>query len=124
LFKSKCQVLFSCAGDEYEYDVQFTHGCLTLNLPDSSSIKVCKLPERQALQVETTLHDMTKDRTDDPDPREANAFALDEEGNFVDVGQRPLHEFLENTLARHLQVEIDLEPQQGPHDKVYGADPT
>jgi hypothetical protein len=35
-----------------------------------------------------------------------------------------LHEYLEDHLAKHLKVQLDLEPQPGPHDKVYGADPT
>ena len=44
-------------------------------------------------------------------------------GEFADGGIA-LHDYLEDHLAKHLKVQLDLEPQLGAHNKVYSPDPT
>lgn len=101
-------------GDGFEYDVSMRNGCLLLKLPGGGGLKVCKVPNEESLQVETTLSAMTGEMTDQPDPRQTSAFAYDQEkGGFVDAQQRKLHSFLEQALSRHLQVKLNLSPKTG-----------
>ena len=47
-----------------------------------------------------------------------------EGGEFVDGGME-LHQYLEDHLAKHLKVQLDLDPTGGlGGDKTYGPDPT
>ncbi|KAH7617113.1 hypothetical protein NADE_006899 [Nannochloris sp. 'desiccata'] len=121
-------------GAEFEYDVQLTSGCMRVKLPDDAQVLICKDPQEQELKVESNLHviygggDGSGGSEEGADPREEASFKfIEEQGDFMTTdagGGIPLHQFLEDHLARHLNVELDLEPQPGPHDKVYGSDPT
>ncbi len=118
---------------------------MRVKLPDDAEVIICKSPQDQELKVESNLHIIyggggggggagkknasggNESGGEGFDPREEASFKfIEEEGEFVntDGGSVPLHQYLEDHLAKHLNVELDLEPQPGPHDKVYGADPT
>lgn len=45
-------------GDQFEYDVQLTSGCMRLKLPDDAEVVICKDAQEQALKVESNLHDV------------------------------------------------------------------
>lgn len=96
-----------------------TSGCLTLNLPNDAKVVVCKTPGDFALHVESNLHDVYGGG----DPRDEAEFRLTPEGDFSDGGME-LHDYLEDHLAKHLKVQLDLEPQPRPKEEVYGPDPT
>jgi hypothetical protein len=125
-------------GAEFEYDVQLTSGCMRVKLPDDAEVVICKDPLEQGLKVESNLHviygagdgssDLIETGEEGCDPREQASFKfIEEQGDFMTTevgGGVPLHQFLETQLAKHLNIELDLEPQPGPHDKVYGPGPT
>lgn len=127
-------------GAEFEYDVQLTSGCMRVKFPDDAEVVICKDAQEQGLKVESNLHVIYGsgegtgstaqfgDGGEVSDPREEACFKfIEEQGDFMTTevgGGVPLHQFLEDQLAKHLNIELDLEPQPGPHDKVYGPDPT
>lgn len=109
-------------GEKFDYDVNVSSGCLALRLPDDGLIKICKLPEEQSLHVESNLHDVFGGG----DPRDEAYFRLnDSTGDFEDGGM-VLHTYLESHLARHLKVQLDLEPQRqsSANATVYSHDST
>ena len=113
---------------DFDYDVQLTSGCMRVKLPTlgNAEVVICKDPQEQGLKVESNLLGVYGS-DEGSDPREEVNFKFqDDVGDFVNIngGGEALHQFLEHHLEKHLQVELDLEPQPGPHDKVYGADPT
>lgn len=90
-------------------------------LPGDAKIVICKDAQEQALCIESNLHSITGEA---PEPRDSAMFALMDDGEFKQ-GDVPLHEYLEDHLAKHLNVQgLDLEPQRGANDAVYGPDPT
>ncbi|PSC69863.1 tetratricopeptide repeat 9B [Micractinium conductrix] len=98
-------------------DVQFGRDMgLRVALPDGGRIEVAKDPEREALVVRSTLHDtLGSDGALNEVP-----FKLQVDHTWETDGEE-LHQFLEDNLAKHLKVQLDLEPEA---QTMYGPDPT
>ena len=45
-------------GDDFDYDVQLTSGCMRVKLPDEAEVVICKDAGEQALRVESNLPDV------------------------------------------------------------------
>ncbi len=111
----------------FDYEINVTSGCMRVTLPNDAKVVICKSPRDQELKVESNLHMIYgagDSNAEGADPREEASFKfVEEQGEFVATDQPghggvPLHQFLEGELAKHLNIELDLEPQPGPHDKT------
>jgi len=84
---------------------------MRVSLPDDAEIIICKDAGEKSLVVESNLAQTGSD------PRDVAAFRFDNgDGTFTDGGTA-LHDYIEDHLAKHLKVQLDLEPQVGQHAK-------
>lgn len=98
------------AGEDLEYDVNIQSGCMSLALPENGRMRICKDPDHCALIVSTNMHDFLGSGETTTEV----SFAF-RDGVFQSEGQM-LHEFLEDGIAKHMKVQLDLEPEL---DKSY-----
>ncbi|KAL4418733.1 hypothetical protein ABPG77_001790 [Micractinium sp. CCAP 211/92] len=97
-------------------DAQMGHGELRVSLLEGGKITITKDPGGRALVVHSNLHDVYgSDGTDTEVP-----FKLQRDLTWEADGEE-LHQFLEDGLAKHLKVQVDLEPES---QSQYGPDPT
>ncbi|GAB4814460.1 hypothetical protein N2152v2_001506 [Parachlorella kessleri] len=102
-------------GESFDYNVEMEGGKFRLMLPDRAEIQIRKDQDRCALVVHSNMHDFHGSYDQDNEV----AFKL-KNGHFEADGE-PLYAYLEDGLAKHLKVQLDLEPES---DNTYGPDPT
>ncbi|KAI3428511.1 hypothetical protein D9Q98_007335 [Chlorella vulgaris] len=95
---------------------ELEHDSMKLALPDGGKIVITKEPESRSLVVHSTLHDFFGS---DGAENEV-AFRLQPDYSWEQDGEE-LHDFLEDGLAKHLKVQVDLEVEP---QTLYGPDPT
>ncbi|KAL4428370.1 hypothetical protein ABPG75_002459 [Micractinium tetrahymenae] len=98
------------------FDAQMGHGELKVSLPDGGRIRITKDPGSCSLVVRTNMHDMYGSDGTDTEV----LFKLQQDRTWETDGEE-LHEYLEDGLAKHLKVQVDLEPES---QTQYGPDPT
>lgn len=103
-------------GDDFDYDVNLTEGCLLVTLPDAANVAICKDSSARRLTVHTNL----QDTVGAAEAHREVDFDLTGSGGFSKDGMA-LHEWLEDSFAKHLKVQFDLKPEI---PTIYGADPT
>lgn len=88
-----------------------------MKMPDGEELEVCKVPQQRKLKVISNMHDIYGGGEEHCHVE----FDLAQEtGGFEKDGQT-LHEYLEDSFAKHFKTQMDLKPDL---PTLYGADPT
>lgn len=107
----------NAVGQVGQLEVQMGHEGMKLRMPDGGKMAITKDPESQSLVVHSNLHDTygSDGAADTEVP-----FQLTPDRCWEASGEE-LHSFIEDGLAKHLKVQVDLEPDA---QTIYGPDPT